>query len=66
MKEPQVFRCENPACALGSASEPGHFTGGISADQVSLRTGTPVDLVKDSEHGEGVCPNCGKRGKKVS
>lgn len=62
-KQPTRYRCENPACTLGTPGAPGHFTGGISPEQVSLRTGTPLELVKPEEHGEGVCPNCGARGK---
>jgi hypothetical protein len=61
-KEPTLYRCENPACSLGTVGAPGHFTGGISAEQVNVLTGKPVELVEDDEYGEGVCPNCGKPG----
>jgi hypothetical protein len=63
MSEPTVYLCENPACSLGAVGEPGHFTGGITAEQVHLVTGRPVDGIKD--HGEGYCPNCGKKGRKA-
>ncbi len=44
--------------------EPGHFTGGITAEQVNLLTGQPAEtLEKDKDFGQGVCPNCGKPGK---
>jgi len=53
-----LYRCENPACALGSRSAPGHFTGGISQAQAELLSGDPEAL-----SGEGVCPNCGVSGE---
>ena len=62
-KQPTVYRCENPSCSLGTVGAPGHFTGGITAEQVTVLTGKPAESLKDSEHGEGVCPNCGKPGK---
>lgn len=61
-----LYECTNPQCTLGSANEPGHFTGGITADQVNLLTGTPVEnLTEGEDHGEGICPNCGKKGEPV-
>lgn len=62
-KQLTVYRCENPACSLGTVGSPGHFTGGITADQITVLTGKPAEHLKASEHGEGVCPNCGKPGK---
>ncbi len=63
---PTTFKCENPACSLGAIGEPGHFTGGITADQVNLLTGQPADsLESGKDFGQGVCPNCGKKGKEA-
>lgn len=60
-----VYRCENKACTLGTRGQPGYFTGGITADQVTVLTGKPAEhLEKDKDFGEGFCPNCGERGKK--
>lgn len=64
-KSQTVYECRNTSCTLGSRQGPGLFTGGISAEQVSTMTGQPVDLVDAGDYGEGVCPNCGKRGKAV-
>lgn len=60
MKEPTVYVCENPACSLGTPGSPGRFTGGLSETQALILTGNPA-----AEHGEGVCPNCGQRGKET-
>lgn len=60
-KDPAVYVCENPACSLGAVGFPGHFTGGITDVQALSLTGNP-----EAEHGEGVCPNCGKPGAKES
>lgn len=58
------YRCENPACSLGAVGTPGHFTGGITAGQVNVLTGKPVEHLEDGkDFGDGVCPNCGKPGK---
>lgn len=65
MTEPKLYECTNPACSLGTVGAPGHFTGGITADQVTVLTGKPADHLDKSEHGDGVCPNCGKPGKPV-
>lgn len=59
---PKTYVCSNPVCSLGTAGVPGRFTGGITKDQVTLLTGDP----DPEKHGEGVCPNCGKPGKKES
>lgn len=55
----KTYLCSNPACSLGAVGESGHFTGGITKDQVTLLTGDP----DPKNHGSGVCPNCGKPGK---
>jgi hypothetical protein len=53
-----LYECENPACSLGTVGSPGRFTGGATAAQITQITGDP-DL---DEHGDGICPNCGKAG----
>ncbi len=53
----QMFECKNPACSLGTAGQPGRFSGGITKEQATMLTGNP-----EGEHGQGVCPNCGKPG----
>lgn len=61
-----LYECTNQACTLGKVGEPGHFTGGITADQVNLLTGTPVESLEEgADYGEGICPNCGKPGTEV-
>lgn len=62
-KKPKRYLCVNPACTLGTRGGPGHFTGGISAAQVTVLTGKPAEHLKKSEYGEGVCPNCGEPGE---
>jgi hypothetical protein len=57
----KTYQCDNPACSLGAVGEPGHFTGGITKDQVTLLTGNP----EPEHHGKGVCPNCGKPGEET-
>lgn len=55
----KMYRCDNVACTVGPRSEPGYFTGGITADQVHKLTGRPVEeLVDGVDYGEGICPNC--------
>lgn len=60
------YRCENPACSLGVVGEPGHFTSGATPESLNVLTGNPVESFEDDKagetHGEGVCPNCGKKG----
>jgi hypothetical protein len=58
MAKTVTYFCENPACSLGAVGSPGRFTGGITPEQVRLLTGNP----EPEDHGEGVCPNCGKPG----
>ncbi len=60
----KMYRCENPACSLGSVGSPGHFTGGITDAQKNMLTGEPTEnMEKGKDFGDGVCPNCGKPGK---
>ncbi len=58
-----LYRCDNPACTLGSRGAPGTFTGGISAAAVHVLTGRPVEsLVDGTDFGDGICPNCAAAG----
>jgi len=66
-KAPAAYICQNGHCLLGSRLDQGRFTGGISAQQVSLLTGDSVPVVEEhGEYGEGYCPNCGEHGKEES
>lgn len=60
----KVFECRNDGCGLGGPGR-GRFTGGISIEQVTLRTGKPPAVIEEEKipYGDGVCPNCGKPGK---
>lgn len=59
----KLYRCENPACTLGTVANPGRFTGGITSEQVNVLTGRPVESLKKGEdYGDGFCPNCGQQG----
>lgn len=61
-----LYQCTNDGCSLGSRTEPGHFTGGMTAEQVNVLTGAPVEsLTEGTDFGEGICPNCGKPGTEV-
>lgn len=61
-----LYECNNPACVLGSRDAPGLFTGGITAEQVNMLYGTPVELLTEGDDfGEGVCPNCATKGTAV-
>lgn len=61
-----LYECTNEGCSLGKVGEPGHFTGGITAEQVNLLTGTPVEALEEgTDYGEGVCTNCGTKGAAV-
>jgi hypothetical protein len=53
----KVYTCQNKSCSLGTAGAPGRFTGGITAGMAHMLTGDP-----EAAHGEGYCPNCGKKG----
>lgn len=60
----KTYECHNAACSLGTVGNPGTFTGGMEKEAKHLLTGQPVDsLEKDKDYGEGVCPNCGQKGK---
>lgn len=63
MSKLKLYRCENAACTLGTAGQPGLFTGGITAGHVHVLTGRPLEeLKKGVDFGDGICPNCGKPG----
>lgn len=58
-----LYECNNPGCSLNRSGDPGHFTGGITADQLHVLTGSPVEtLTEGVDFGESFCPNCGKQG----
>lgn len=57
----KVYQCENRACSLGTVGMPGHFTGGATKAQITILTGNP----EPKDHGPGVCPNCGQKGKEA-
>ena len=60
----KTYVCENPSCTLGTVGEPGRFTSGVTAEQVNVLTGKPVDSLKSGDdYGAGFCPNCGQKGK---
>lgn len=62
----KTYECRNDACVLGTRGVPGRFTGGITAEQVNVLTGRPVEhLKKGTGHGPGFCPNCGEKGEEV-
>ena len=61
-----VYICEFAACSLGTPGEPGRFTQGMSAEGKSALSGEPLQTVEDGGgFGEGVCPNCGTKGRKA-
>jgi hypothetical protein len=51
-----VYICENPKCSLGTEFDHGRFTGGMTKEQATLKTGDPDPDV----FGPGVCPVCGR------
>lgn len=60
MDSATVYECHNRLCTLGTRVTPGQFSGGATPEQVMMITGNP-----EAEHGEGICPNCGEKGKKT-
>lgn len=57
----KVYECENKSCTLGTRDQPGRFSGGAEPEQITVITGNP----EPEHYGEGVCPNCGEKGKSV-
>lgn len=55
----KTYLCTNQACSLGTAGHPGRFTGGATKETILLLTGDP----DPKDHGPGVCPNCGHKGR---
>lgn len=63
----KLYECNNKDCELGTPGHTAHFIGGVTAEAVTLRTGAPIeDLEEGKDYGEGICPNCGKKGKKTN
>jgi hypothetical protein len=61
-----MYECHNEACELGSYGVPGVFTGGMTAEQKSLKTGKPVESLEEgTDFGDGICPMCGKPGEAI-
>lgn len=54
----KTYLCTNKDCVLGTKGNPGRFSGGITQEQATMLGGDP-----EAEHGKGVCPNCGQKGK---
>ena len=62
----KTYECTFQACTLGTLGQPGRFTGGITAEAVTLLTGKPPEhQEKGVDYGEGICPNCGQKGKAI-
>jgi hypothetical protein len=58
----KLYVCENPRCSLGGPN-PGHFTGGLTAEGMTILTGKPEESAEEGvDYGSGVCPNCGEPG----
>ena len=60
MAKDTLYECTNQACTLGSRKDPGRFTGGLTQEHAVNISGDP-----EAEYGEGICPNCGEKGKEV-
>lgn len=56
----KTYECRNAKCSLGTAEQPGRFTGGLTKE------GAAVLGVDPGKAGPGVCPNCGEKGREVS
>ena len=62
----KLYECRNKACSLGTPHQPGRFTGGMTSGFAFALTGiNPVDQKKGVHYGEGICPNCGEKGKEI-
>jgi len=63
----QEYECHNPECDLGGTADVGQFTGGRTEEIAWLRK--PLDHSREPKEGvdfgEGICPNCGVKGKKA-
>ena len=57
----KVYECNEPSCTLGGRGVPGRFSGGATKEMITTITGDP----EPENHGEGVCPNCGEKGKLI-
>lgn len=58
---PTEYECQNKACPLGSREDPGRFTGGATEEYLT----TVLGITAPKHHGEGVCPNCGEKAKRI-
>ena len=57
----KLYECQNEYCPLGIQGESGgRFTSGLSDEQRAV-----LGLSADAPTGNGICPNCGKKGKEV-
>ena len=57
----KLYECQNDYCPLGTMGKAGgRFTGGLSEEQRAV-----LGLDPDNPTGNGICPNCGKKGKEV-
>ena len=55
------YECQNEACPLGPRGQAGGlFTGGLTEEGKAA-----LGLAPDAATGEGICPNCGEKGKKA-
>jgi hypothetical protein len=62
----KIYECSNEVCVLGVPGVHGHFSGGATAEQVMIKTGEPAENLKEGkDFGEGICPECGTKGKHV-
>jgi len=60
----KVYECHNQACPMGTATQPGRFSGGVTYSHLALTKGDPIPPgVDPSESIVGHCPSCGEKGK---
>lgn len=66
VEELTLYECNAAHCTLGTVGNPGHFTGGMTAEAKNMLTGSPVEnLEEGTDYGEGICPNCGTPGEEA-
>lgn len=60
----KLYECTNKDCVLGEPGQHGFFTGGMLKEQKAIKTGMPLEQMKEgTDYGKGICPECGKPGK---
>lgn len=60
----KLYECTNKDCLLGEPGHHGFFTGGMLKEQKALKTGMPIEQMKEgTDYGKGICPECGKPAK---